>query len=1105
MHESSDEEDFGGRNLYGYTSHMTGARVPKRSSCEVDYSGGDENDDLNSVHSVSTAARSRRRSSMGQAPTTNVTKNTSGYGSDEGESDNDERARVRKERSARRASMKASRRASAGYGSTNMNVSESPIINMTSEWQPARRASVGHIGVSTEMGASRHSSRPRGQLTGSSMHSERKSRRASMSGAPVSEGLGGASMHSERRNRRASMSGAPMTNELGPSMHSERRSRRASMSGAPIANDLGPAGSIHSERRSRRASMSGAPMPMDVDETGSQRLHRSHRRASYSGGAEELPVRPPHVLPFQNAPQQSRRGSASGAQPRAVRPSSGINPDALNRMKGHQSVPGVADEDDSQCTGNTGAENGLYGYGYGYGNGAGGGLQAGYGYDQRPVSRRPSASSQASRSSSRSRRRNSCLIRKESDPFMMMEINSGPARVPDSDLDDSDDDGSVSNPYGYSQKPSVSGGYGSDAGSQRSNRSRRRNSCLIRKESDREILAELAMGPKLVPDGDLDNSSEGEVNQYRPVQAAVTMEKRYGDATASNMNARRPSISKVASYDVIPAPPKCVTEGLNSDSEPPSDIEKYGYGSASPHISSKACEYDSDGNESRASTRSVRRNSTVIHKDMQKGPGTTVLKSTAHLVDENITTDDSSNNSTGNSYGLHYGMSLRNSYSEDESDGNEDISIASCKRSRRRNSCLECPDVDPLAESLLGSKANTADEALQDLDDPDSLLSRSGYFQNLQKNKARSYAVGAGQKNTDKLSSKDRSMLSLDDTKCSKTRIGAEQVVQNKSIARALVEPENKESSWTRSTPFTTSFTGPTEDLLGKKSSIHSRGGGLKQSLHCNWGEMDISGSDPSGSESSEESFGPSMYTDSKTFQEIDRYKQRVRRRASIEAGCIDMKEILESPEKAMQSMKIRVPTFQPAEGCTNASDFLVRCFCARLRGGITVMKHNRSRWSKSQLRVIYLLPDGKTLSWKPTEGQKDKGNRPKLDLTKCREVRHAWSADPDYRKKQGTAILRKNCKEGMAARSLALVFPKRTFDMTALSLDLCKVLMEGFSALCFRLQLHKTSDDEGDGCGLSCDHDAVEDWASTIYGPESTVSMSITNTTVTACQPWGL
>lgn len=57
------------------------------------------------------------------------------------------------------------------------------------------------------------------------------------------------------------------------------------------------------------------------------------------------------------------------------------------------------------------------------------------------------------------------------------------------------------------------------------------------------------------------------------------------------------------------------------------------------------------------------------------------------------------------------------------------------------------------------------------------------------------------------------------------------------------------------------------------------------------------------------------------------------------------------SPAGIPQTMPMYLPTFKPATGCTNASDFIVRCFVARLRSGITVVKHGRSRWCKSRLR----------------------------------------------------------------------------------------------------------------------------------------------------------
>lgn len=153
--------------------------------------------------------------------------------------------------------------------------------------------------------------------------------------------------------------------------------------------------------------------------------------------------------------------------------------------------------------------------------------------------------------------------------------------------------------------------------------------------------------------------------------------------------------------------------------------------------------------------------------------------------------------------------------------------------------------------------------------------------------------------------------------------------------------------------------------------------------------------------------------------------------------------------------MPMYLPTFKPATGCTNASDFIVRCFIARLRSGITVVKHGRSRWCKSRLRVLHIHPDGRSLSWKPAEGEPNSSKRPpKLDLSTCLEVRHAWSPDPQNPMYTGTPILRQKCEAANAHKSFALIFKQRTVDITAVTADQCKVLMEGFSALCFRLQV---------------------------------------------------
>jgi len=168
---------------------------------------------------------------------------------------------------------------------------------------------------------------------------------------------------------------------------------------------------------------------------------------------------------------------------------------------------------------------------------------------------------------------------------------------------------------------------------------------------------------------------------------------------------------------------------------------------------------------------------------------------------------------------------------------------------------------------------------------------------------------------------------------------------------------------------------------------------------------------------------------------------------------------VAQSISTATQTHEVRMPmylpTFKPATGCTNASDFIVRCFVARLRSGITVVKHGRSRWCKSRLRVLHLHPDGRSLSWKPAEGEPASSRRPpKLDLSTCLEVRHAWSPDPQNPMYTGTPILRQKCEAANAHKSFALIFKQRTVDITAVTADQCKVLMEGFSALCFRLQV---------------------------------------------------
>jgi hypothetical protein len=80
-------------------------------------------------------------------------------------------------------------------------------------------------------------------------------------------------------------------------------------------------------------------------------------------------------------------------------------------------------------------------------------------------------------------------------------------------------------------------------------------------------------------------------------------------------------------------------------------------------------------------------------------------------------------------------------------------------------------------------------------------------------------------------------------------------------------------------------------------------------------------------------------------------------------------------------------------------------------------------------------------------------------------------------------------------------------------------MLMEGFSALCFRLQLDKlqqkrpgtgTDDDSTDlGMCTSGSFTTDNDWASTVYGGDETVSMTHSATSkapaASSESPWGL
>ena len=128
---------------------------------------------------------------------------------------------------------------------------------------------------------------------------------------------------------------------------------------------------------------------------------------------------------------------------------------------------------------------------------------------------------------------------------------------------------------------------------------------------------------------------------------------------------------------------------------------------------------------------------------------------------------------------------------------------------------------------------------------------------------------------------------------------------------------------------------------------------------------------------------------------------------------------------------------------------------------------------------------------WKPAQGEPTSSKRPpKLDLTTCLEVRHAWSPDPQNPMYTGTPILRQKCEAANAHKSFALIFPKRTVDITSVTADQCKVLMEGFSALCFRLQVANLAGRGKDAKSLKMpEEEEVATTASNTLTNNSTVS----------------
>ena len=170
------------------------------------------------------------------------------------------------------------------------------------------------------------------------------------------------------------------------------------------------------------------------------------------------------------------------------------------------------------------------------------------------------------------------------------------------------------------------------------------------------------------------------------------------------------------------------------------------------------------------------------------------------------------------------------------------------------------------------------------------------------------------------------------------------------------------------------------------------------------------------------------------------------------------------------QTLPLHIPNvFKPAVGCISAPEFLIRCFVARLRKGLTVIKHGRSRFQRtSRLYTLQLEEQGQVLTWKPAGNKKvsassneranssSNSNLKRMHLLECNEVRMAYTPDPDNPRYTGSAILREKCDAADAHKSFALIFPHRTLDITAQTADQCKLLTEGFSALCYRMHLKK-------------------------------------------------
>lgn len=598
------------------------------------------------------------------------------------------------------------------------------------------------------------------------------------------------------------------------------------------------------------------------------------------------------------------------------------------------------------------------------------------------------------------------------------------------------------------------------------------------------------------------------VNMYG--YEAQTMTRRGSAGTSSRRGSNGVSMYGYGDQEATILPKNQgnpVFDSLIPDSESESE-HNYGYGvpyNAKPVIQRHPVERRGS-NASRASARSRRRNSCLIRKDQDQMVMREILAGPSLVPDsdlEDSVRGDEDDVALAGTYGYSYPSAFATKPAQgNESDSENTYSTLNSSASRRRarrNSCIIRPDQFALGSPLMPPEtADGEDECAEDdYNDPDSLLNKSGYGAKPMFRRADS---------TDTISS---GVKALDDLvrEVSKDR-GSIELTKPTKVANQLAT-QDKTDAWIRKTPFTTAYASLTEERLAKTAKAKEVVSNMMKTCNqsANWGELDFdSYGDSSSEETDEEEFGPRMYEDKDDIQEYDSYRQRARRRSSIERTFVNIAK----NELERKSSKL---LFTPAESFNNASDYVVRAFTARMRLGITVIKHNQSRWSKSTYRKIMLEADGRTLVWKPIEGEKDKGKRPKLDLSKCIEVRHALSRDPSTRKQVGTSVLRKRCKDNTADKSFALIFKKRTLDFTAVNMDQCLLMIHGFSALCYRLKMdatNKTGRDDVDSKAESLSIAASDDWASTVYG-ESTVSMTFTSVSKDQVPPplldvpWGL